>query len=42
MNNEHTFVFTDGPYPSFECDSNMPCLLYDALKKVVQEFYKEK
>ena len=38
---EHTFTFTDDKYPSFDCDPDMPCLLYDELMEVVRKFYNQ-
>ena len=38
---EHTFRFTEGKYPCFECDFDMPALLYDKLREIVKDFYKE-
>lgn len=38
---EHTFTFTEGRYPDFTCDFDMPAMLYDKLREVVREFYKE-
>jgi len=38
---EHTFRFTEGKYPDFECDFDMPAFLYDKLREVVRNFYKD-
>ena len=31
----------DWKYIAVECSDNTPCLLYDKIKEVVKEFYKE-
>lgn len=38
---EHTFTFTEGKYQSFDCNPDMPCLLYDELREVVKQFYNQ-
>lgn len=40
---EYTFKFYvgKGGFVDFTCNSDMPALLYDELRKVVTNFYKE-
>lgn len=35
-------ITTDGKWVSIDFDPRMPCMLADEIKKVVNEFYKER